>query len=66
MDRKKYWSCAKEEKNNFITVENFVVMKHLSHEMDANTTQQNTNKVFYYIFLKISCILKIAFYNTSN
>lgn len=46
MGRNKYWSCAKEEKNNFITVENFVVMKHLSHEMDANTTQQNTNKVF--------------------
>lgn len=36
----------KKKKFNFLAVEDFVIMKHLSHEVDANTTQENANKVF--------------------
>lgn len=45
-ERKKDWSCAKEEKINLLAMVDFVIMKHLSHEMDADTTQQNINTVF--------------------
>lgn len=45
-EKKKDWRYAKEGKKiNFLAAEDLVKMKHLSHEMDANTTQRNTNKV---------------------